>query len=114
MRILHTSDWHLGRTLHGENLHAHQAEFHDWLLDLVVARQVDVVVIAGDVYDRAVPPVESVRLLGSTLARLAEVTTVVLTPGNHDSADRLGFGSALMRVGVHILADVPGLLEDVE
>ncbi|MCT2176589.1 exonuclease SbcCD subunit D [Brachybacterium muris] len=114
MRILHTSDWHLGRTLHGENLHAHQAEFHDWLLDLVVARQVDVVVIAGDVYDRAVPPVESVRLLGSTLARLAEVTTVVLTPGNHDSADRLGFGSALMRAGVHILADVPGLDHPVQ
>lgn len=109
MRILHTSDWHLGRTLHGENLHSHQVEFHDWLLDQVVAREVDVVVIAGDVYDRAVPHVDSVRLLGRTLARLAEVTTVVLTPGNHDSADRLGFGAALMRAGVHILADIPGL-----
>lgn len=109
MRILHTSDWHLGRTLHGENLHAHQVAFHDWLLDQVVEREVDVVVIAGDVYDRAVPHVDSVRLLGRTLARLAEVTTVVLTPGNHDSADRLGFGATLMRAGVHILADIPGL-----
>ncbi|EYT49394.1 exonuclease SbcCD subunit D [Brachybacterium muris] len=109
MRILHTSDWHLGRTLHGENLHAHQVAFHDWLLDQVVEREVDVVVIAGDVYDRAVPHVDSVRLLGRTLARLAEVTTVVLTPGNHDSADRLGFGAALMRAGAHILADIPGL-----
>lgn len=109
MRILHTSDWHLGRTLHGQDLHAYQQVFHDFLVDLVREREVDVVVIPGDVYDRAVPSVEAVRLLGATLARLAEITTVVLTPGNHDSATRLGFGAALMRAGVHILADLPGL-----
>lgn len=109
MRILHTSDWHLGRTLHGVDLHADQQRFHDWLVELVTEREVDVVVIPGDVYDRAVPPVDSVRLLGRTLARLAAVTTVVLTPGNHDSASRLGFGADLLRDGVHILADTPGI-----
>jgi exonuclease SbcD len=109
MKILHTSDWHLGRTLHGEDLHEHQVAFHDWLVDLVREREVDVVVIPGDVYDRAVPPLSAIRLLGRTLARLAETTTVVLTPGNHDSADRLGFGRELMRAGVHLLTDTPGL-----
>jgi exonuclease SbcD len=109
MLILHTSDWHLGRTLHGEDLHEHQVAFHDWLVDLVREREVDVVVVPGDVYDRAVPPVPAIRLLGRTLARLAETATVVLTPGNHDSADRLGFGRELMRAGVHLLTDTPGL-----
>ncbi|MFC0676120.1 exonuclease SbcCD subunit D [Brachybacterium hainanense] len=109
MRILHTSDWHLGRTLHGQDLHAFQERFHDFLVDLVRTEGVDVVVIPGDVYDRAVPSVDAVRLLDATLARLAELTTVVLTPGNHDSATRLGFGSALLRAGVHILADLPGI-----
>lgn len=109
MRILHTSDWHLGRTLHGVDLQGDQERFHDWLVELVAEREVDAVVVPGDVYDRAVPPVEAVRLLGRTLARLAEVTTVILTPGNHDSATRLGFGAPLLRAGVHILADTPGI-----
>lgn len=109
MRILHTSDWHLGRTLHGVDLHEHHEAFHDHLLRTVVDREVDVVLVAGDVYDRAIPPVQSVDLLSRTLARLAEVTTVVLTPGNHDSAVRLGFGRQIMRDGIHILADAPGI-----
>ncbi|MGP5007757.1 exonuclease SbcCD subunit D [Brachybacterium tyrofermentans] len=110
MRILHTSDWHLGRTLHKVDLHEHQAAFLDWLVDLVTERQVDVVVIPGDVYDRAVPAVTSVKLLDSALARLAGTgATVVLTSGNHDSPERLGFGRGLMRAGIHLLTDVPGI-----
>lgn len=109
MKILHTSDWHLGRTLHGENLHAFQEQFHDFLVEAVREHAVDAVVIAGDIYDRSVPPVESVALLHRTLARLSELTTVILTPGNHDSAVRLGFGAQLMRPGVHILASTPGI-----
>lgn len=109
MRILHTSDWHLGRTLHGHDLHEHHESFHRELLETVRERAVDVVVIPGDVYDRAVPPVQAVSLLSCTLAALAEITTVVLTPGNHDSAARLGFGKELMRAGVHLLTDTPGI-----
>ena len=110
MKILHTSDWHLGRTLHKVDLHEHQAAFLDWLVELVRAEEVDVVVIPGDVYDRAVPAVTSVTLLDSALARLADTgATVVLTSGNHDSAERLGFGRSLMRSGVHLLTDVPGI-----
>ena len=110
MKILHTSDWHLGRTLHKVDLHEHQAVFLDWLVDLVEAEQVDVVVIPGDVYDRAVPAVSSVTLLDRALARLADTgATVVLTSGNHDSPERLGFGRSLMRGGIHLLTDVPGI-----
>lgn len=110
MKILHTSDWHLGRTLHKVDLHEHQAAFLDWLVTLVQAEQVDVVVIPGDVYDRAVPAVSSVKLLDSALARLADTgATVVLTSGNHDSPERLGFGRGLMKAGVHLLTDVPGI-----
>lgn len=109
MRILHTSDWHLGRTLHGVNLHEHQRAFHDFLLTTVQREQVDAVVIAGDVFDRSVAPVEAVKLLDATLVALAKLTTVILTPGNHDSAVRLGFGSGLMRPGIHVLASTDGI-----
>lgn len=88
MRILHTSDWHLGRTLHGVDLIVHQAAYLDHLVELSRGEGVDAVVVAGDVYDRAIPPVEAVTLLSETLARLAEITQVVVTPGNHDSATR--------------------------
>ncbi|MFC8190182.1 exonuclease SbcCD subunit D [Cellulomonas sp. NPDC057328] len=113
MRLLHTSDWHLGRTLHGVDLLDHQAAHLDHLVDVVRAEAVDAVVVAGDVYDRAIPPVEAVTLLSETLARLAERTTVVVTSGNHDSATRLGFGAALMRERVRLRTRVAGLAEPV-
>lgn len=106
MRILHTSDWHLGRTLHGVDLLAHQAAFLEHLVEVVRSEGVDAVVVAGDVYDRAVPPVEAVQLLADALARLSGTAAVVVTPGNHDSAIRLGFGASLMRAGIHLRARV--------
>ncbi|MBN0040670.1 exonuclease SbcCD subunit D C-terminal domain-containing protein [Cellulosimicrobium cellulans] len=104
MRILHTSDWHLGRTLHGVDLLEHQAAHLDHLVELTRTEGVDAVVVAGDVYDRAIPPVDAVSLLSDTVARLAEHAHVVVTPGNHDSAIRLGFGDRVMRPGVHLRA----------
>jgi len=109
MRLLHTSDWHLGRSLHGVDLLEHQAEFLDHLVEVTRSEGVDAVLVAGDVYDRAVPPVEAVTLLSETLARLSAHAVVVVTSGNHDSAIRLGFGAGLMRSGVHLrtrVADV--------
>lgn len=97
MRILHTADWHLGRTLHGASLQTAHEAFADHLVEVVRSERVDAVLVAGDVYDRAVPPVEAVRLLGDTLARLAERTRVVVTSGNHDSAIRLGFGAGMFQ-----------------
>ena len=106
MRILHTSDWHLGRTFHGRVLDDAQAAFADHLVELVRREAVDAVVVSGDVYDRAIPPTDSVRLLDETLHRLSDLTRVVLTPGNHDSAQRLGFGADLLREGLTIRARI--------
>jgi exonuclease SbcD len=119
VRILHTSDWHLGRSFHREGLLGHQAAYVDHLLDVVESERIDLVVVAGDVYDRALPPVDAVRLADETFARLASSRSqVVVTSGNHDSAHRLGFGSRLIDAsGVFIRTDAtavgtPVLLED--
>ena len=90
MRILHTSDWHLGRSFGPVSLHAEQAAFLDWLVGVVVAERVDLVVVAGDLYDRAIPPTESVALLRDTLDRLvAHHVRVVAIAGNHDGPERV-------------------------
>ena len=104
MRILHTSDWHLGRSLHGVGLLEAQAAFLDSLVATAVAERVDLVVVAGDVYDRALPPVDAVELAGEVLARLAATgARTVVTSGNHDSAVRLGSNSRLVdSSGVHL------------
>ncbi|MET3809079.1 exonuclease SbcCD subunit D [Arthrobacter sp. UYEF3] len=104
MRLLHTSDWHLGRSFHGVGMLDAQRAFVDQLVDVVRERAVDVVLIAGDVYDRALPGVDVVGLLDDALVRLTGAgAKVVLTSGNHDSAIRLGFASRLLeRGGVHL------------
>ena len=111
MRLLHTSDWHLGRSFHREGMLAHQATFVDHLLEVVEAERVDVVLVSGDVYDRALPPVDAVALADEALARLAASRArVVMTSGNHDSARRLGFSSRLIdAAGVHLRTDPAGV-----
>jgi exonuclease SbcD len=120
MRLLHTSDWHLGRTLHGVSLHEAQSAVLERICELVEdppdGVPIDAVVVAGDVYDRGVPPVESVQLFEWTLSRLSQVTTVVVTSGNHDSAIRLGYGAGLFRDRIRMITDIsmidlPVLLE---
>ena len=111
MRLLHTSDWHLGRSFHGVGMLDAQRAFIDQLVAFVRDESVDVVLIAGDVYDRALPGVDVVGLLDDALVRLTGAgAQVVLTSGNHDSAIRLGFASRLLeRGGVHLrtrLADL--------
>ena len=115
MRLIHTSDWHLGRTLHGESLLEHQGSFLRWLLDQAVTRQVDAVLVAGDVYDRAVPPTDAVRLLDEALAGFFHARIpVVLTSGNHDSWVRLGFASRLSEAaGIHLRTRVEDITRPV-
>jgi exonuclease SbcD len=115
MRLLHTSDWHLGRSLHRADLRAAQAAFLDHLVDVVKAEKVDAVLVAGDVYDRAVPPVDAVELCEDALLRLhATGARIVLISGNHDSARRLGFGSRLLdQAGVHLRTRPSALAEPV-
>ncbi|MEI7057469.1 exonuclease SbcCD subunit D [Nocardioides sp. CCNWLW239] len=111
MRILHTSDWHLGRSFHREGMLGHQAAYVDHLLSVVEQGSVDVVCVSGDVYDRALPQVDAVRLASEALARLAASRAkVVITSGNHDSAQRLGFGSELIdAAGIFIRTDLAGV-----
>lgn len=121
MRILHTSDWHLGRAFHGVGMLTHQAAYVDHLLEVVAVESVDLVVIAGDVYDRGLPPVDAVELANEAIGRLAASRArVVITSGNHDSARRLGFAADLIdHAGVHLRTDAatvgtPVMLEDAD
>jgi exonuclease SbcD len=106
MRFLHTSDWHLGRTLHSVDLLDAQRSVLEQIVTIAATEQVDAVIVAGDIYDRAVPPVEAITLFSATLAALAEHTTVIVTSGNHDSAIRLGYGSQLFRDRVRVRTEV--------
>ncbi len=96
-----------------------QAEFIDHLIDTIASEQVDAVVVSGDIYDRALPPVDAVALADDTFARLAAShARVVVTSGNHDSARRLGFNARLIdSSGIHFRTDAsacgtPVLMED--
>ena len=90
MKILHTSDWHLGRSFGSVSLHDVQAEFCDWLLEVAVSEKVELLVVAGDLYDRSIPPQDSVVLWRETLTAFHKAgVTVVAIAGNHDGADRV-------------------------
>ncbi|MCX4593598.1 exonuclease SbcCD subunit D [Streptomyces sp. NBC_01549] len=104
MRILHTSDWHLGRAFHRVNMLDAQAGFIGHLVATARERDVDAVVVSGDVYDRAVPPLAAVELFDDALHRLADLgAPTVMISGNHDSARRLGVGAGLIgRAGIHL------------
>ncbi len=110
MRFLHTADWHLGRIFHARSLIEDQAYVLDQLVGLVRETRPDAVLIAGDVYDRAVPPPDAVSLLDETLSRivLGEGVPVVLIAGNHDSPDRLAFGARLLAAHGLTIAGRPG------
>lgn len=107
MKLLHTADWHIGRNFHGASLLEQQASFLDWLVDIAGEEEVDAVLVAGDIYDRALPPAEAVCLAGEGLDRLArDDRQLVAIAGNHDSAQRLGFlAPVLARGGVHLRTD---------
>ena len=115
MRFLHTSDWHLGRSLHRADLRDAQARFLDHLVETTRAERVDAVLVAGDVYDRAVPPVDAVALYDQALVRLRETgARVILISGNHDSARRLGVNSGLIdAAGVHLRTRTDRVAEPV-
>jgi exonuclease SbcD len=109
MRILHTSDWHLGRIFHGIHLTEDQACLLDQLVLLVKDVRPEIILIAGDVYDRSVPPTEAVKLLDEVLSRiiLDLKVPVMLIAGNHDSPERLGFGTRLLaQQGLYLFGQI--------
>lgn len=109
MRLLHTADWHLGRLFHNLSLLDDQRHVLQQLLTIIDRERVDAVLIAGDIYDRSVPPAAAVTLLDDILAELCEQRglPVIMISGNHDGAARLGFGARHLRqAGLHILTDL--------
>jgi DNA repair protein SbcD/Mre11 len=120
VRLIHTSDWHLGRAFHQVGLLGAQAAYLDSLVEVVRSERIDAVLVSGDVYDRAMPSPDTVELLSQTVVRLVDAgAQVVVSSGNHDSAIRLGFAAELLeRAGLHLrtsVADVgrPVLIGDV-
>lgn len=106
LKFIHTSDWHLGRIFYNIRLTEDQAYALDQFIHLIRDESPDAVVIAGDIYDRSAPPIEAVQLLDETLSRivLGLRVPVVMIAGNHDSPERLSFGSSLMEAqGLHIV-----------
>lgn len=114
MLILHTSDWHVGRTLHGADLSEATDAFLAHLDDLVRERGVDAVLISGDLFDRAIPPVDALMRVRGALERLCARVPVVIIPGNHDSATRLGFTAGLLTERLRIVSDVAEVGRAVE
>lgn len=103
MKLMHLSDLHLGKRLNEFSLLEDQCFILQQLVELVRSEQPDCVLLAGDIYDKPVPPAEAVTLFDDFLNKLAQLTTVCVTSGNHDSAERLAFGAQLMREGgVHL------------
>jgi exonuclease SbcD len=110
MRLLHASDWHIGRIFHGASLLEDQAARLDEFVRLAKDCRPDVVVVAGDLYDRAVPPADAVRLLGDVLDRLVREAglRVVAVAGNHDSPDRIDFAAPLLESrGLTLVGRIP-------
>lgn len=99
MKLMHLSDLHLGKRLNEFSLLEDQCFILQQLVELVRSEQPDCVLLAGDIYDKPVPPAEAVTLFDNFLNKLAQLTTVCVTSGNHDSAERLAFGAQLMREG---------------
>lgn len=105
MRILHTADWHLGRQLYDRRLIEDQAHALGTIIEICQQERPEAVVVAGDVFDRSVPPHEAVTLLDWALSEIALGLGIptLLIAGNHDSPERLGFGSKLLTAGnVHV------------
>lgn len=114
VRLVHTSDWHIGRRFHQVDLLDDQSRFFDWLVEFVSSEGIDGVLVAGDIFDRASPAADAVDLVDDVLSRLlSRRVTVVMISGNHDSAERLNFGSRAMdAAGLHIRTERP-VLSDV-
>ncbi len=107
MKFIHTSDWHIGRQFHNTSLLDDQRHVLLQIIDYIVKEQVDALVISGDIYDRSLPPSTAVEMLDEVFQRIVSdlKVPVILIPGNHDGAERLGFGARLMhQSGLHIIS----------
>ena len=115
MKILHTADLHIGKKLHEQSLIQDQQYILEQILNIAKEEEVDVVVIAGDVYDRPIPPTEAVSLLNDFLTKLiAQGRKVIMISGNHDSPERVAFADAILeKQGLYIAGNYQEPLKTV-
>ena len=116
MKFIHTSDWHIGRQFHNVSLLEDQRHVLNQIVSYIEQEAVDALVIAGDIYDRSVPPAKAVELLDEFINKICSAMHVpmIIIPGNHDGAERLRFGSRQLRAaGLHILGDLRQVVEPV-
>ncbi|EHP5030484.1 exonuclease SbcCD subunit D [Vibrio cholerae] len=116
MKFLHTSDWHLGRQFHQVSLLDDQSAVLAQLIDFLRDNPVDAVIVAGDIYDRSIPPTAAIDLLDEVVSVICGElkTPLLMIPGNHDGAKRLGFAAKQMKnSGLHIFADFEQMMQPV-
>ncbi|WP_336046180.1 exonuclease SbcCD subunit D [Solibacillus ferritrahens] len=116
MKIFHTADWHLGKLVQGVSMTEDQQYVLEQFIEEIRLEKPDVVIIAGDLYDRSVPPTDAIQLLNKTFKQILieEKTPIVAIAGNHDSATRLNFGSDLMKAsGLHIVGHLESYFKPV-
>ena len=113
MKFIHTSDWHLGKLFYGEYLTDEQAWIlRNQFLPLVDSEKPDVILLAGDVYDRSIPPEEAVALFNEMIEEIVEKRHIpfIVISGNHDSAERISFASTVLeRSGLYMCGDLTRL-----
>jgi exonuclease SbcD len=102
MRILHTSDWHIGRTLHKVSMLEAQRAALGEICAIADEQRVDLIVVSGDVFDHAIPSADALEILEDALRAMLNIAPVVITAGNHDSLRRLGYGSRLFTERLHV------------
>lgn len=101
MRILHTADWHLGKIVNEFSMLDLQKEYLNYLMDEIKQLNIDVLIMAGDLYDRAIPPKEAVSLANKVFTKITQELQIpmLVIAGNHDSNERIEYGSELLSTG---------------
>ncbi len=116
MKIIHTSDWHIGKLVHGLHMTEDQEYILEQILEIIEEESPDVLIISGDIYDRSVPPTEAIKLLDKTIAKilLKFNCQIIMIAGNHDNPYRLSFASQLLKSqGLHIISTVEQALNPI-
>lgn len=114
MKLLHTSDWHLGRALYGRKRHKEFAQFLDWMIDTLVSEKIDVLLVAGDIFDTTTPSNWAQNLYYKFLTRVQKTNCqhVVITAGNHDSATFLEAPAGILKtMNIHVVGSID---DDIE
>lgn len=115
MKILHTSDWHLGKRLHQIDLTEDHRLFFDWLIQITQKEPVDAIIVSGDIFDLANPSSEARKLYYETLVKLAGMNcTVIITGGNHDSPSVLNAPKEVLKaLNIHVVGGLSKNMEDM-